>query len=339
MWVWWTRGGIRRTARHPEGARFLLRRKNRVPVIDRAYGDPRLAAMRTAALHGGAAGWPEVRGHLAAAEGQEDLTFLVGGLHDVVGMERWIGEVVAARPDDTLALLVSAARQVTWAWQARGSGRADSVTEDGWTLFRERLVVAEEQLLDVAEREPSWATPWYFLQIAGRGLQVGPDVALRRFEATCRRAPGHAAAHRQYLQQLSKKWGGSHERMHAFARESMLGAPEGSRLGELVAEAYLEEWLDAGGDPDSARLRDPRVVRALHEAGARSVHHPAFERSRDWAIAVNSFALAFGLAGEDAAARTMFRMVAKQPTESPWNYLNGRSPVVPFLAWRNRVGA
>lgn len=325
-------------ARRPEGATFLLRRRNSSPGIDRSYGDARLVAMRAAALQGGAERWPDIRGHLAAAEGHEDLTFLVEGVQDVAHVERWIAEVVAADPDDTLALLVSGARYVASAWQAHSGYEPSSVSEEQREVSRERLLVAETQLSEVAEREPSWAAPWYFLQVSGRGLRVGQEEAERRFEATCHRAPGHVAAHRQQLRQLSVRWGGSRDRMHAFARQAVLAAPDGSGLGQLVAQAHLEDWQEAGGDPDSTLLRAPEVVRALHEAGARSVHHPAFVRRRDWAVGVNTFALAFALAGENEAARAMFRMVRKLPTEMPWRYLDERSPVAPFLAWRARVG-
>ncbi|BBB01002.1 hypothetical protein RVR_8230 [Actinacidiphila reveromycinica] len=297
--------------RQPEGHAYALRRRGGNPAVDRSFGDPRLAAMREAA-HGGATRWPEVRGHLEAADGHEDLTFLVEGVQDIARVEQWTAEVVAADPGDTLALLVCGARHVEWAYQARNRGTAGSGEQE--KLFRERLTAAEERLYEVAGREPSWAAPWYFLQVSGRALQVGQEEAERRFEEVGRRAPGHVAAHRQHLQQLCAKWGGSQERMHAFAREAALSAPEGSGLGQLVAQAHLEDWKEAGGDPDSTLLHAPETVRALHEAGARSVHHPAFVRRGDWAVGVNTFALAFALAGEDAAARAMFRMVRKLPT-------------------------
>ena len=189
----------------------------------------------------------------------------------------------------------------------------------------------------MAEREPGWAAPWYFLQISGRGLQVRPEVAGHRFEETCRLAPGHVAAHRQQLQQLCVKWGGSHERMHAFAREAVRAAPAGSPLGQLVAMAHLEQWLDIGGDPESAFMGGAEVVGALHEAAERSVRHPDFARRRDWALAFNTFAMAFALSGEYHAARPLFRELGNRVTETPWKYLDGRSPLAPFLAWRARV--
>lgn len=319
----------RLTVRRAEGERFLFRRKP-VAGIDFSYGDARLAEIRMAAGAGGAGEWPVIRGHLAAAADGEDLTFLVEGLASVAGVERWIGEVVADGPGDSLALLVSGARRV-------GRFEARPASPEQRKLFRTRLETAEEQLFAVAEREPTWAAPWYFLQVTGRGLQIEPGAAELRFQAACQRAPGHAAAHRERLQQLSLKWGGSHERMHAFAREAMLAAPEGSPLGELVATAHLEEWLALGGDPESVFLSRPEVHRALHEAAARSVGHPAFVRRRDWPLPFNTFAMAFALAGDHRAARALFKTLGNRPTDMPWRYLDARSPLVPFLAWRTRV--
>jgi hypothetical protein len=314
-------------------------RARRVPVVDRSYGDPRLAAMRAAATGGTAQEWAELRAVLSGARGPEDLTFLVEGVRDIPGVERWTADVLADRPGDPLALLVSGARHVERAWQARGAFAGSSVPPQQQELSRQRLLTAQEQLFDVAEREPRWAAPWYFLQICGHGLELGPDAAQTRFEETCRRAPGHVAAHRQHLQQLSAKRGGSHERMFSFAREAVRTAPDGSGLGQLLALAHLEVWLAAGGDEDSPVLHDPGVIRELHASAARSVHHPTFVRERDWAVGVNAFAMAFALAGEKAASRVMFRSVGRRVTETPWQYLDARSPVVPFLAWRRRVGA
>lgn len=342
--AWWESSGVPLhlgylTRWGEEGTVLNKLRGRGIPVVDRSFGDRRLARMRDLAAGGGAECWTEVRATLSAARGPEDLTFLVEGVVGVSGVQRWTDDVLAAHPDDPLALLVSGAGHVGWAWKARGGARANAVPEPQRKLFGERLAIAEERLLDVAEREPDWAAPRYFLQICGRGLQVGPEAAESRFEATCRRAPGHVAAHAQHLQQLSRKWGGSHEQMFAFARTAVDAAPEGSGLGQLVAMAHLETWLDAGGDETSLFLHDPEVVRELHAAAARSVHHPAFVKERDWAVGVNTFAMAFALAGQDAAARVMFGSVGSRVTEKPWAYLDGRSPVVPFLAWRRRVGA
>jgi hypothetical protein len=304
--------------------------------VDLSHGDPRPAALREAAAAGH---WPEIRGLLAGAEDGEDLTWLVEGLMTVPGTERWTAEVTAAAPQDPLPLLVSGARHVEWAWEARTRKQARYVSQEQFAVFHARLRTAEELLYGAAERSPDCVAPWYFLQISGRGLQVGPEVAGRRFEAVVRRSPGHLAAHRQHLQQICRKWGGSHERMHAFAREAMLAAPVGSPLGELVAVAHLEQWLDEEEGAGQAYLRSSEVIRSLYEAAERSVHHPEYERRRDWARGFNTFALAFAMAGENDAAADLFRVLDGSVTEFPWMYLDGRDPTVPFRQWRSRVGA
>ncbi|MDX6356372.1 MAG: hypothetical protein QOF98_3275, partial [Streptomyces sp.] len=133
---WYVRFTERLTVRRAEGERYLLRRRS-VPVIDPSYGDARLAGIRAAATERGAEGWPGIRAELAAAAGGtggedgDELTFLVAGLQSVAGLERWIGEVVAAEPEDPLALLVAGARQA----------RIPPSPEPG-ALFRTRLETA-----------------------------------------------------------------------------------------------------------------------------------------------------------------------------------------------------
>ncbi|MFD5461544.1 hypothetical protein ACFWIQ_01785 [Kitasatospora sp. NPDC127059] len=301
------------------------------PRIDPSFGDE---SVRLVLGQAAAGDWTALRPALAAADGTE-LTFLAAAVADTAGAEEWTARAVADAPDDALPLLLSGARHVTWAWEARTGARAKHVTEEQWKLFHQRLDVAEEQLLEVAEREPSWLAPWYFLQISARGASLGPDVATARFEAAVRRAPGHGASHRQRLQQLCAKWGGSHEAMHEFARSSMLAAPEGSPLGELVVLAHLERWLDLPDGEDRAYLTSAAVVAELQEAAFRSVLHPDFVPVRGWQGTFNTFAMAFSLAGQPKTARLLFDALDGLVTESPWHYLAG-DPVKAFRAHRDR---
>ncbi len=308
----------------PTGRRSLgLGRKaprGRTPVLDLSHGDEELRRLRALADAGD---WTALGPALAAVPDQAELTWLLHRLGSVEGTERWLAATVADRPGDTLALLLSGARHIALAWEARTGQRAQHVTDEQWRLFHERLDLAEEQLLEVAEREPSWLAPWFFLQIGARGASLGRTVATTRFDAALRRVPDHLASHQQRLQQLCAKWGGSHEEMHAFARKAMLGAPEGSPLGELVALAHLEHWLDLPGGEDHAYLTGPAVRAALREAALRSVLHPAYERRRDWRATHNAFAMVLSLADERDLAHTVFATLDDVVTDWPWYYLGG----------------
>jgi hypothetical protein len=287
-----------------------------VPELDPAAGDPVLARLRAAAQ---ARDWPGMRSELTAVSDPGEHDWLVEEATRTPGMEEWLPEVVAAEPDDVLPRLVLGARLIEWAWQARTRASARHVTREQFEVFHARLRDAQRELYEVAERRPEWSAPWYFLQPCGRGLEVGQETSRLRFEATVRRAPGHLAAHRQQLQQVCAKWSGSHELMHAFARESMLGAAPGSPLGELVAIGHLEQWLrDEGGT-----LKRPETVASLHEAADRSIRHPDYRRTRDWARTFNVFAMAFSLAGERAAAKPLFDAIGDRVTRFPWMYHGG----------------
>ncbi|MGW3075331.1 MULTISPECIES: hypothetical protein [unclassified Kitasatospora] len=301
------------------------------PRLDPTYGDE---TARLALRQAAAGDWPALRPVLAAADGA-DLSFLVGAISDVPRVEQWTARALADTPDDALLLVLSGARHVVWAWEARTGARAKDVTEERWKVFHERLDTAEEQLLEAAEREPSWHAPWSFLQTSAMGASLGADVATVRFEAAVRRAPGNVGSHRARLQQLSAKWGGSHEEMHEFARTAMLAAPEGSQLGELVALAHLEHWLALPDGEDRAYLTSPAVVGELQEAAFRSVLHPDFTPVRGWQTSFNAFAMAFSLADQPKTARLLFEALDGFVTKAPWHYLS-RDPVKAFRAHRDR---
>ncbi|MFK0257003.1 hypothetical protein [Streptomyces sp. NPDC090445] len=304
--------------------------------MEKDYGDPAVTRIREAAQAGD---WAGVRDGLGAFPESGDRTWMLWTVGEAAGVEKWIHEAMAAEPDSALPRLVAGARYVNWGWEARTGARAKDVSREQFETFHERLRKAETWLYEAAEREPDWTTPWYALQVTGRGLEVGPDVARRRFEATVRRSPHHLGAHQQYLQQVCEKWGGSHERMHAFAREAMLGAPEGSLLGQLVAVAHIEHWLSLASGPDSHYIQRSDVIGSLREAAERSVLHPDFAQGKGRVQVCNTFAMAFSLAGETAAARRCFEATERTATEFPWYYINGANPAEAYRNYRSTVGA
>ncbi|MER5206106.1 hypothetical protein [Streptomyces sp. NPDC002825] len=303
--------------------------------MDKDSGDPDVRRVREAAV---AADWATVREVLEARPESEGRTELLWAVGDTAGVEGWITGVLEAEPGAALPRLVAGIRHLSWGWEARTGARAEDVTRAQFELFHARLRTAEEWLYEAAEREPLWASPWYGLQVTGRGLEVGQVVARRRFEATIRRDPQHLEAHQQQLQQLCDKWGGSHEEMHAFARASAFGAPGGTLLGQLVAVAHIEEWLSLASGADAAYMRRPEVTQSLREAAEHSYRHPDFVRRGAWLQVLNTFAMAFSLAGERDAARECFRATEGRVTEFPWYYLDGSDPAAAYSKLRASAG-
>ncbi|MFJ4467956.1 hypothetical protein ACIP2X_10840 [Streptomyces sp. NPDC089424] len=305
--------------------------------VQKDSGDPDVARVREAAE---AADWASVRQVLAARPESEGRTELLWAVADTAGVEQWITKALDAETESeaTLARLVAGIRHISWAWEARTAARAADVSREQFEVFHARLRTAEQWLYEVAEREPRWVSPWYALQITGRGLQVGQVLARRRFEATVRRDPEHLGAHQQQLQQICEKWGGSHEEMHAFARASVFGAPGGTLLGLLVPVAHIEQWLSLDAGPDAAYMRRPEVVLSLREAADHSYRHPDFVRRGSWNLVLNAFAMAFSLAGDRVGARECFAATDGRVTEFPWSYLHGSDPASAYRKQRAAVG-
>ncbi|MFD3538131.1 hypothetical protein ACFWUQ_01335 [Streptomyces sp. NPDC058662] len=298
-------------------------------------GDPEVRRVREAAA---AADWTTVRAVLEARPESADRTELLWAVGDTAGVERWMPAVVEAEPEAALPRLVAGVRHISWGWEARTGARAAHVSSEQFEVFHARLRTAERWLYEAAEREPQWISPWYGLQITGRGLQVEKTVARRRFEATVRRDPHHLGAHQQRLQQLCEKWGGSHEEMHAFARASAFGAPPGTHLGQLVAIAHIEHWLALDSGPDGAYMARPEVAASLRQAADHSFRHPDFVLRETWLPVVNTFAMAFSLAGDRVAARECFRLTDGCVSRFPWYYLDSSDPAAAYRKLRSSVG-
>ncbi|GAB3159024.1 hypothetical protein GCM10027290_63240 [Micromonospora sonneratiae] len=301
-------------------------------TIDPAMGDETAKRLIAAS---GAGDWRTIAELLSAVEDPDDHTFYVHRVAWAGGVENWIDDWVAAEPRSALPLLVKGAHAIDWAWEARGGGRANTVSREAFKIFFKRLKLAEDCLDEVTERDADSATPWSFLVILGRGRQLGVEETRRRFEEARKRHPWHVEAHEQMLQQLCRKWGGSHEEMHRFAAETLEAMPAGSPLGQLTAAAHVEHWLDLPRDEDDEYIRSAEIRAELVAAANRSILHPEYVRRPRWPTLHNAFAMTFAYSGELAAAAEQFDAIGDLVTEWPWQY-GGRTVEV-FLDTRERV--
>lgn len=78
------------------------------------------------------------------------------GTAAVAFYEKWVRD----RPQSLTARVCLASALTSYAWNVRGSGWADSVSEERWRLFRERLARARKVLED-AESQPDRCPGWF----------------------------------------------------------------------------------------------------------------------------------------------------------------------------------
>ncbi|MFF4121534.1 hypothetical protein [Streptomyces sp. NPDC001714] len=280
-----------------------------------ALGDTRVSALVDAATAGD---WTVVRAALAPFDlGRDDL--VLGELADLDGVQDWIGR--AAEEDKehrATALLISGARHISWGWEARTRASAVDVKPEQWRVFRERLLIAEEQLLEAAELRPDWVTPWRRLLTSGRGMSLGSAVNETRLDAALRRDPLDLETHVEWVSQLQPRWGGEPGEALAFARAAFAGAPDGHRLGCVIAIAHIEDWVES--DRKNC-LITPEIQDELLETAERSILHPAYVRRPGWQVDFNMFAMALSLANGRLALPRVFRALGGAYTPWPWRYM------------------
>src|SRR5688572_23236106 len=143
----------------------------------------------------------------------------------------------------TMAHLLRGRHAIHWAWEARGSGQADTVSAEGWRLYGERLGLAKQDFLYCTQLDPADPTPWAMLVHVGRGLDGADTETPAWFGEAVRRDPEHFLAHENMLSFLTEKWHGSHDKMFRFARDSASRARPGSDLPALIIRAHVERYV------------------------------------------------------------------------------------------------
>ncbi|RLK61208.1 hypothetical protein [Actinokineospora cianjurensis] len=233
-------------------------------------------------------------------------------------------EVDQATAADVLLWLGSTL--ISEAWKIRGGGTARGVGEERLKLFSSRLREARDPLMAAARLAPDDATPWVELQRYARGMRL--DQPQRDFVwlEAMQRCPTSYPAHAGRLQTLALKWGGSHEEMFSFARDTVAKAAPGSPLVAMLPTAHAEYLLNEGDRfiaegsawayvKLNARYFTPELRAELREADSKGSASGVYAKDVH-----NLFGWAMLESGEPDRARWHLERVGNRPSALPWSY-------------------
>jgi tetratricopeptide (TPR) repeat protein len=200
---------------------------------------------------------------------------------------------------------------INYAWEARGSWFANTVTEGGRTLFKDRLFTAKEYLekaYSLDQSDPH--VPAYLITVAmGLGLERGEME--KHFKRAILADPKDKQAYLAKLQYLMPKWYGSEEEMFSFAREAARKAPADSRIPGVLADAHWEMYYRS--DPGVTYFRNPKVWKEMKEVYLTlSKRFPNSNEISNW------FAETAYLAGDYVTAREEFKKIGDDWLEAAW---------------------
>ncbi|GII54931.1 hypothetical protein Pth03_33200 [Planotetraspora thailandica] len=214
-------------------------------------GDP-LAAQLIAA--GKAGDWRTLTDLLAPIDHPDDHTFYLKIAADVGGAERWVDDWVAAEPRSPLPLLFKGAHAIFWAWEARGGGRANTVSENAFKLFFKRLTLAENCLDDVTDRDPDLPVVAHLEQWLDLGDEGPAYLRSAEVRASLHEAADRSVRHAEYVRR--PRWPNYHNEFamaFALSQDWAAAADQFDLIGDLVTE-WPWQYLN-GRQPDVPFLR------------------------------------------------------------------------------------
>lgn len=270
--------------------------------------------------------WQEFHEFLEATRDWDDREFYVTKLSVITDRPDWIGEWRSARPGSPLPLLFRGSHGIHWAWQARGAGRAKTVTSDAWPLFFSRLVEADRDLAQAAALDDADPTPHARSIWSAIGLDLDKDEKGRRFGEVARRHRWHSEAHRAMIQALAAKWSGSHKEMFEFARAASAEAPEGHPVRQTIPLAHIERWMHLS--QEVADWKERRRLYFLGEpakeeiraAADHSIRSPHYVPGKLTPAERNVFAWCFGLMQDYQAQLDQMELIGPLFQKAPWHY-------------------
>lgn len=117
----------------------------------------------------------------------------------------FLNDWLKARPDSDSAKIALADLLENYAWKARGSGYASTVSKEGWKLFAERLQQARDVLAKVKKRDPVYYSTEQTLAL-GQGWQ---RADYEKLYTECRNVyPDYQNAIQQKMNWLRARWFG-----------------------------------------------------------------------------------------------------------------------------------
>jgi hypothetical protein len=225
--------------------------------------------------------------------------------------------------DDALGNLLRGSIAIHLAWKARGSGMAETVTEDGRVGFFKYLDIAAKCLLRAAEQDKEDPTPLAFLQTVAMGLQLDREVAVSWLNEAVKRDPYNQQAHNRHLYLLTEKWGGSHEEMFTFARATIKKLPPETTLNSILYHAFFERVSYFYGfekNPEGVRewIRDPSLrEEALTHYQKTLQHRKKIEQASDY-WPHNLALWWFYLVNNAEVTRQETKKIGPNVTKYPW---------------------
>jgi len=143
-------------------------------------------------------------------------------------------------PEASASWLLKGQSYVVLGWRARGSGYANSVTDEGWKMFSKDLEIAEDAFNHAWKIDPTDSRiPLQMMSGPITGLGRDHDEMELWFGRGMTLTPNNYDLCHSKLYYLEPKWHGSVEEMLAFGRKCVQSPDWGGRVPLILVDAHL----------------------------------------------------------------------------------------------------
>ncbi len=277
---------------------------------------PALVGAEVAGAKGDLDGWRAAYAACADADERHRAIWLIAEPNFPSALiKRWVER---DRRDPVLQL-VYAARMCSEGWEVRGAQRAEEVSAESFQVFHAHMEEALASWRFATEALPDHPTGWAGQMTAARVFSR-PELIDGLYREGIERCGDTMVLHQGYLMALTPRWGGSAERMWAFARGTVRPKAQGSVTNALIAQAHFENMVEVS---DIAAVTAPGVQAEI-AAAARACWSPNFPgQSVGGLVAHNYFACALRVTNH-ADALMHFAHLDGRFQDDPWRYFRDR---------------
>lgn len=157
---------------------------------------------------------------------------------------------------------------MVYAWEARGSGVASTITDDGWKKFRERLADSRKALEEAWKLKPGSTKTAIDMITVNKGLDGDREDMEEWFKRAMEADGDCFSACAAKLDWLDPKWHGSVEEMLTFGRACLATKNWEAGLPLLYVESHVRaastEWRRSGQGM-STYFKSPELQRQISE--------------------------------------------------------------------------
>jgi tetratricopeptide (TPR) repeat protein len=219
---------------------------------------------------------------------------------------------VTQYPDSHFANTSAGIFYLNYAWHARGSGYASSITPKGRGLFHERMRIAGEYFTKAYEQDANESSaPCNMITVAKINPAYSGNKNFKEwYNLAVQANPNDPAPHWSMFGYLAPKWGGSYEEQFELARSVFRRAPKNSSAPVILSNVHWQIYQE-NNDPDY--FKNKEVWEEL-----KAVYSELIRRFPESIIFHNRYARTAYLAGDQEIAKREFEVIGDNWDREVW---------------------